>query len=655
MTSHPSNHDVEPIKVMIIGDSISHGREGDFTWRYRIWQWFHSSNIPMTFVGPYQGTVPPEDPSPPRPPPLASDPADPPRFPRSDGGYAHGVSEEFLSNAVHFAAGGRQAAQAKHFVAEQVAALQPDLCLVQLGFNDLAWGDRSPAGLLASMKYLIDEARSAGPDVKFAVADVPQCAPYIGREDLPVITGAYNSLLEEVIPEWSSEMSPIALVRFCEVYSFATASYDGLHPNALGEYQLARAFSRALVESFSLGHKSLSVPRDIPPRPLPAPENIRASPTPAGIVVTWSPVYGAFGYDIRARVSPSASSSHWTVHQFAPAQRYDTTNCVPGQEWEYQVRSRAGTKVQSDEWSSSAFAVADPKTLPGPRNVVTHPTSTGFVLRWDPPLSKKHRNCMSEEDHNDEDDKIDRYGVYWSDCAIPGPIPPYVLGVRALEAEVKGLLPGHHYTVAVDTWTAVGGGPPTCARAVTPGLGTPLPPVRVRAVALDEITVRLTWMGDAAAAGYEIWIQEASSSRKDSEDIFSDKTPEGPANESRRLLCNVPASSEHVVSEAGTESLQPSSRLGKQILTGLLPSVWVFEFAVTAYNGDLNSKISEWVVPSPPPPLLLPGHEETDTGPLTLGEDCSINIELEILSSCACLACRLRETAETMVFAVKPL
>lgn len=26
-------------KMMIVGDSITHGQEGDFTWRYRLWQW----------------------------------------------------------------------------------------------------------------------------------------------------------------------------------------------------------------------------------------------------------------------------------------------------------------------------------------------------------------------------------------------------------------------------------------------------------------------------------------------------------------------------------------------------------------------------------------------------------------------------------------
>lgn len=33
------------------------GREGDFTWRYRIWQFFKQNGIDVEMVGPYKGTV----------------------------------------------------------------------------------------------------------------------------------------------------------------------------------------------------------------------------------------------------------------------------------------------------------------------------------------------------------------------------------------------------------------------------------------------------------------------------------------------------------------------------------------------------------------------------------------------------------------------
>ncbi|MCQ4041652.1 GDSL-type esterase/lipase family protein [Streptomyces rubrisoli] len=42
--------------VMVVGDSISNGFEGDDTWRYRLWQWAQQQNWQVTFVGPLTGT-----------------------------------------------------------------------------------------------------------------------------------------------------------------------------------------------------------------------------------------------------------------------------------------------------------------------------------------------------------------------------------------------------------------------------------------------------------------------------------------------------------------------------------------------------------------------------------------------------------------------
>lgn len=33
------------------------GQQGDYTWRYRIWQFFQQNGIDVEMVGPYKGTV----------------------------------------------------------------------------------------------------------------------------------------------------------------------------------------------------------------------------------------------------------------------------------------------------------------------------------------------------------------------------------------------------------------------------------------------------------------------------------------------------------------------------------------------------------------------------------------------------------------------
>jgi hypothetical protein len=59
-----------PIRILIVGDSMTQGREGDYTWRYRIWDWFQEQGIAATFVGPYIGPQQQADPQPLTPPPL---------------------------------------------------------------------------------------------------------------------------------------------------------------------------------------------------------------------------------------------------------------------------------------------------------------------------------------------------------------------------------------------------------------------------------------------------------------------------------------------------------------------------------------------------------------------------------------------------------
>jgi len=63
-------HRRDSLRVMICGDSISQGREGDYTWRCRIWQWFTDNKIALKFVGPYTGTHPQDASAFPPPPPL---------------------------------------------------------------------------------------------------------------------------------------------------------------------------------------------------------------------------------------------------------------------------------------------------------------------------------------------------------------------------------------------------------------------------------------------------------------------------------------------------------------------------------------------------------------------------------------------------------
>ena len=212
-----------PIRVMITGNSISHGREGDYTWRYRIWEWLRDNHVGVEFVGPFRGTMVADA----QVAPLLTlplTPADAASRPSvrvsPNGGYALDVAPEFLHNgSAHFSAWGKQAAQDVGQIEEQVRAYRPDFLLVELGFNDLGWFVSGPDGTLATMKRIVDNARAANPELKIVIANAPQRTHMDFRDDLPVITGQYNDLLKNAIPLWSFPSSPIELAKFREAYS----------------------------------------------------------------------------------------------------------------------------------------------------------------------------------------------------------------------------------------------------------------------------------------------------------------------------------------------------------------------------------------------------------------------------------------------------
>ncbi|MCX2928233.1 GDSL-type esterase/lipase family protein [Streptomyces sp. NEAU-W12] len=533
------------IRVMVVGDSISQGHEGDYTWRYRLWQWFQENNVSVDFVGPYHGTFTPDQPSPPKPPPFVGEkPAD--QGIRVDGGYAAGVA--FDSD--HYAHWGRQAAQIKDDIRRQVETYQPDLVLLAAGFNDMGWFVSDENGTLDSVETIIDQARAARPGVDFAVATVPHRSKIGGRDDLITKTDNFNRLLANAAPRWSKAISQVEVVDWQKGYSCAPAAcpaaYDGLHPNAFGEYQLATAFEQTLHDRYDLGRGPIPFPpENLPVRPTPVPAGLKAESSPQGVTVTWDPVYGAFGYDVRSRIAGQTAWSEGRVN----SNRTDTTWTVDGIRWEYQVRTVGGDNVKGP-WSGTVSAVAHPKTAPPPRILASRPSGQdGIELEIAPP---------------DYPTTIDRYEVILFDKDTPGAWLTGT-GFRGNSVKVYGLKPGHRYLVAAATWNAAGGGLPALARPVMVGGGIPATPTGLRVTTVDPTTVELDWTGAKSAAGYRLWVSN--------------------------------------VKDGGTTPPEADENIIEDTHHGvgfLFPGVWNFEFCVTAVNGSLESDKSNCVIPPHP-------------------------------------------------------
>ncbi|CEN60776.1 Putative Fibronectin type III domain protein [Aspergillus calidoustus] len=544
----------EEAKFMVVGDSISHGMEDDWTWRYRLSQWLDKNGYIHHFVGPWQGThanapIAVSQPT----APLLPGEEPPAPFPEGTGSYASGVPESFR-NTGHAAWWGRQAAQSRHTIKAWVSEHQPDYLLILLGFNDLGWFVSGPEGLIGDMGNLVQAAREAKPDIRLLVGNVVHRSFIGGRQDLVDNTNRYNILLRDTLPNWFRWESPIAYVDVNTDYdcrpSGCPDGYDGLHPNARGEYHIAQAFARVLQRDFNYDGTEFSVPDAVDSRPVSTPGNVRSVSYPEGLFTTWDPVENARGYQIRARVQ--GATGWWSEGDVYPSTHGSWSPWViNGQTWEYQVRTKGDNDARSS-WSALSSVTANIKTAPGPSNIIVEPQGTDVLVRWD-----------AVTGYN-----VNRYGVLAWDKSTEGAFIT-IYPTKDTSLLVKGLKSGSRYGIWVATYVGmigsltrqyvVAGGLPAEGREFIAGSWAPAPPTGLRVTNIDATTVRLEWNAAAGASGYGIYTRSVR---------------------------------DNTALERGGTTTQTSHEI-----YFLFPGTWNFQFCISAYNGNLETAPVACVIP----------------------------------------------------------
>ncbi|AKJ27953.1 GDSL-type esterase/lipase family protein [Caldimonas brevitalea] len=245
-----------PTRIMIVGDSISHGKTGDYTWRYRLHEHLRSQAARFEFVGPYTGPHNPDNP----------DPGQPGLY-RVGGWHDH-----------HNSTWGRPLGFEKGTIEAYVRQYRPDLLVVHLGTNDFVWfwhEDQSVEGNTAIvagyMRELIDNARRAKPDVQFLLAQIGEASSLDPRGQ----PGPYNQRLTRLREQLTQPHSKVELADVAGRWDWHTDTYDGTHPNARGEYVIMQAVASTL---WSQWHYGGPFP-DIPP-------GVNVPPAPEGVAVT---------------------------------------------------------------------------------------------------------------------------------------------------------------------------------------------------------------------------------------------------------------------------------------------------------------------------------------------------------------------------------
>ncbi|MCJ0875812.1 GDSL-type esterase/lipase family protein [Streptomyces sp. AP-93] len=221
------------MRFMFVGDSMTVGRAGDYTWRYRMWQ-----HLETTFGGPYEIVGPRSG--------LYDALAD---APASDAYADPGFPAEARRHLAGWGEGWQHMAP---LIGPAVRSSGPDVLLVSLGLIDLGFYTAAE-GTAENARRFIAEARAARPGIRMVL--LPVIPNVRARDDAPFAQQVemFNELLAKAVADLSTPASPILLAARPEAYAIDSDTYDGTHPNASGEHRLAGEFAAVLHQAWALG------------------------------------------------------------------------------------------------------------------------------------------------------------------------------------------------------------------------------------------------------------------------------------------------------------------------------------------------------------------------------------------------------------------
>lgn len=259
----------EPTRILIVGDSVTNGSVGDWTWRYRLWNnLVGPGGADVDFVGPNTGVLDAEADT-----VNAMEYADP----------------DF--DVDHAARWGMSFAFPDHPPAELVEEYDADVVVEMLGLNDLTWLQGSPEVVADIARRWVGEMRSVNPEVSVVLTELPQ--------DWIVKVSEYNVLLEQVAADLDEPGARVVVAEAPVPFVLDSDTWDIGHPSATGEVKIARSVAEAL-EDVGVGSAPEAFPEVVNGPPVPPVMTVRKQR--GGITgVWWSMPLGATGVQVWQR------------------------------------------------------------------------------------------------------------------------------------------------------------------------------------------------------------------------------------------------------------------------------------------------------------------------------------------------------------------
>lgn len=206
------------LRILFTGDSVTHGVDGDYSYRLRVWEEFQRQGVAVDFVGS----------------------RDTPYYPA--GGQPASYLEPFDSD--HFALGATWLSTQAEVIGAEVEKQQPDVVVELLGINDLRNG-RTAEETAESLARWMGAVRTARPGTQVVLMQIPPVPADMGAwgAELP----RFNELMEQVAAtERRDHQTVVEIARTTDGWDSMLMAYDAVHLSATGETFFAQRIAQAL-------------------------------------------------------------------------------------------------------------------------------------------------------------------------------------------------------------------------------------------------------------------------------------------------------------------------------------------------------------------------------------------------------------------------
>lgn len=292
-----------PVKVLIVGDSITSGVNGDYTWRYRLAKEFQRQGEPVDFVGSHT-------------------------WPYVAGGFTSATYADPNFDHDHYATGGALLHSQVGSIQHEVSSQQADIVVLTTGLNDLVHG-ATAAQNAENLSAFIDGVRLANANAKIIVSPVLT----IDRDNIPGINPKildYDNRATTVVRAKSTTASPVVMAPTLRSWTASSGVgyvQDGIHLTPKGDFFVAYRIAEAFR---TLGVLSASPPAV--PRSVAWVRNLKPTLRQSGnnVLVNWS-TQGLTG----ARIWFRRQGGGW--HLVTTTQRSYTRALTPGARFDFRV------------------------------------------------------------------------------------------------------------------------------------------------------------------------------------------------------------------------------------------------------------------------------------------------------------------------------